>query len=279
MSQTTYEDAPPIAVEGMRADMGLEHRVESYLAEGDLLFGTLVQAGTDPDKQVKPLTDIPAADVDSIVSTPVAMSGAAETFVSGADLDGVIGAKAINPAQRVTIALNPHADWLATTGEIFYEDVEGEPQVEEFDIPAGGNVTRQTLRPCRRVDLIHVPQQAGANATLTAGTAGTAGGYSLLSPRDCPGVVFYDPATEPASSTTDVADEQDVNVLVQGTIYVKVEAAVIKGDGAWVRTTEALPDKRGQFRGSYAVGFTRLAGASFKTSAAADGLAVLELGN
>jgi hypothetical protein len=88
---------------------------------------------------------------------------------------------------------------------------------------------------------------------------------------------MYDPATEPASATEDVADEQDVNVLVKGTILVTVEAAVVAGDGAWVRVTESGSDLRGQFRGSYATGFARLEGASFKTSAAQDGLAVLEL--
>ena len=33
MSQTTYQDNIPIGIQGQRADMGLEHRVESFLAE------------------------------------------------------------------------------------------------------------------------------------------------------------------------------------------------------------------------------------------------------
>ena len=118
--------------------------------------------------------------------------------------------------------------------------------------------------------------QSGAGGAITAGTAGGTDEVTL-SRKDFPGVVMYDPATEPASDTEDVADEQDVNVLVKGTIMVTVEAAVTKGDGCWVRTVLDGSDVRGQFRGSYHADFARLAGASFKTSAAQDGLAVLEL--
>ena len=275
MSQTSYSENMPIGIEGQRADMGLEHRVESFLAEGALTFGHLVQRGTDPDKQVKALAALPAADVDSIIETAV-NTAASELVISGSDFDGDIGAGAIVPAQRVTVALSSHADFDDTTGEIHYEDASGAPQVEPLAIPDGGNVTLTTLRPCRRVDKIVIPAQSGTGGEITAGTAGEDDEIAL-SRKDFPGVCMYDPGDEPGSSTEDVADEKQANILVAGTIMVEVEAAVEPGDGAWVRVVESSPDVRGQFRGSYADGFARLEGASFLTSAAADGLAVLRI--
>lgn len=275
MSQTSYSDNMPIGIQGQRADMGLEHRVESFLAEGALTFGLLVQRGSDPDAQVKPMDALPAADVDSIIATAV-NTAASEVVISGADFDGAIGAGAIVPAQRVTVALSAHADFDLTTGEIHYEDASGAPQVEELAIPDGGNVTLTTLRPCRRVDKIVIPAQSGAGGEITAGTAGGTDEVAL-SRKDFPGVCMYDPGDEPGSSTEDVADEKQANILVAGTVMVTVEEAVNPGDGAWVRVTESLPDVRGQFRGSFASGFARLEGASFLTTAAADGLAVLRI--
>ena len=277
MTQTSYDTAPPLGLPGQRADCGLEHRVESFLAEGVLQFGLLVQAGTDPDRQVVPMAALPAADVDSLVATAV-NTAASEVVISGTDLDGAIGTGAIVPAQRITVALSSHADFDLTTGELHYEDAEGHPRIEELAIPDGGNVTLTSLLPARRLDKIVIPTQSGAGGEVTAGTAGGTDEIAL-SRKDFPGVVFYEPGMEPASSTEDVADEQPVNVMVAGTIWVTVEAAVVKGDGAWVRVTESGGDLRGQFRGSYASGFARLEGAQFLTSqSSADGVAILKLG-
>lgn len=271
--QTTYADQIPIGIAGQRADMGLEHRVESYLAEGAMNFGLLVQAGTDPDKQVKPVAALPVADVDSIIETAVA-TAASELVIADTDLDGAIGGAAIVPAQRITVALSAHADFDATTAHLHYEDASGVERVDALAIPDGGNVTLNSLLPGRRFIKLVVPAQSGTGGEITAGTDPT---EVALSRRDFPGFLMYVPGDEPGSSTEDVADEKQANVLVQGTMLVTVEAAVVKGDAVWVRMVESGADLRGQVRGSYAADFYRLEGASFNTSAAQDGLAVLVL--
>jgi hypothetical protein len=277
MTQTTYNNEPALGRDGQTADCGFDNRIDSFLAEGVLTFGLLVQAGTDPDRQVKPMAALPAADVDSIIETAV-NTAASELIISGADFDSAVyGAGAIVPCQRVTVALSSHADFDLTTGEIHGEGPNGDPIVEQLAIPDGGNVTLTTVNVFRRVDKIVIPAQSGTGGEITAGTTGS-DDEIVLSRKDFPGVVKYAPGLEPESSTEDIGDEDPVDVQTRGTVWVTVEEAVAKGDGAWVRVVESSPDVRGQFRGSYATGFARLEGASFLTTqASADGVAILRL--
>lgn len=94
-------------------------------------------------------------------------------------------------------------------------------------------------------------------------------GFKLL------GVVAHSHAREKDAATA--ADM--VNVMRQGAIWVRPEQAVVAGDPAYVRHTANGAGKTpGRFRKDADTDKADLiAGARFRTSAAADGLAILEI--
>lgn len=76
-----------------------------------------------------------------------------------------------------------------------------------------------------------------------------------------------------------LSDKESVSVLRKGRIYVKVETAVVQGDAAHVRAIAPGVEVIGAFRNSAdGVNTIDLSGlATFKTSAAAGELAVLDI--
>lgn len=74
------------------------------------------------------------------------------------------------------------------------------------------------------------------------------------------------------------APQSSMNVLREGRIYVLVEDAVVKGGAAFVRFVAGAGEQLGAFRSDADSGdAVALPGASFKTSADAGGLAVLQV--
>ena len=271
MSQTTYNTALVKALQGMHADCG-PYRVEGKAAEGELVWGSLVQRGT-LDSQVTPVLILAAADVDAVTATPLTSTAAAQVFVA-ASFDGVVGAGLQVPAKTLSFAFNSHADWDATAMVITYETIDGE-KTDIINVTNGGNDIQYSQSPAQRLISIDLPAQTGTNGTLTVGFANT---EVALSKRDFPGIAMYAPGVTPSTSTTgDVDDHDNVDILTAGVIWVLVEAAVTPGMPCYVRTVLNGTDLRGQLRGSPAAEFSLWNGGTFISTAAQDTLAKLEV--
>lgn len=264
------------AVAGMLADLG-PHDIETYNAEADLVLGLLLQdTGDVSSRQVSPVAALPSADPNSLVgdATPLAL-GAGEVVLTQADLDGAIGDAEIAPAQLLSIAMNAEADWLA--GNFIFEaygpeDVE---KVERIPVTVGGDATIYSQLPYSRFHRLIVPAGDGAARTIEVGTSPTRYACSRVS---FPGIGLYQPFGERVSSTVDVAAGREVNVLRRGRVWVVTEAAVQRGNPVYVRMVASGNNVRGQFRGSPAANFCRLAKAEWASNqATAGGLAVIEL--
>jgi len=272
MSQTTYNLRPAVARVGMRSDLE-PAAIRAAIAEGELSYGLLAQVGTS-DKQMQLVQELAAADVDAITATPLASAASEQVFVA-ADFDGEIGAGQIVPPRTLTLALNSHSDWLDSTGVLAYRDASGKTQLERITIPANGNVELKSAQAVRQLVSVTVPTQTGTNGTLTIGVDNTS---VELDRSHFPGVVLYAPGADVfVEATLDVADEASADVIVNGTVWVVVEDAVVKGDLVYVRVVESGSDVRGQFTGTAGSEVALLVGASFLTSAAGDGLAVVSL--
>jgi hypothetical protein len=273
MAQTEYNIVPEIGINGQQAD-NTPSSIKAAIAEGEVAFGHCVQVGTS-DGQYKEIPALPAADGDAITTTPLASATSEQVFSGVGDFDGDVGVSYITPARTLTFLLNAHADWLATQMRVVYRDVHGVTQVELLDIPVGGDVTLKTLRAASQIVSLTVPVQDGTNGTITVGVDNT---LVELDRVNFPGVVLYRPAAPVDSSVTlDLADESVFDVMYEGTVWVTTEADTSQGDYVYVRVVEDGTDLRGQFSNAASSDFALLPGATYLTSASADGLAKLAL--
>lgn len=256
----------------MIADGATMQDVISCVAEGTVALGTAVLKGTNP-RQGKPVAAV-ALDVDSILdASPGGASAATAQTITSASFDGVIGAGRIVPAQQVTLTLNSHADWDATVMTVYGEDADGNNIAEDVLIPNGGNATIETVQAFGRVTSLYIPAQTGTNGTFTVGTKPAQAEFSR---RDILGVSVWQSANEPYTSDS-YADNDEMPVLRKGRCYVVTEDAVVNGDPVYVRIVVSGADACGQFGGERSASFALLRGAFFRTTAAIDGVAVVEL--
>jgi hypothetical protein len=224
---------------------------------------------------VKAIAAIPADDADSIVETPVA-SAASEFTIDHGDADGAIGPGLIHPCQRISITLNSHADWDATTASLVYETAGGGVVVEDVAVPDGGNTVLYSKWGALRFIRMVFPAQSGTNGTVIIGTENETA-YIEFDRSRYIGVVVYDPAVEPYAAATEFADEAVVSVMTRGFFWAVSESAGNAGDAVFVRNTLSGSDVRGQFSADMADNFSRLRGATWYTDVAQDGLGVIEL--
>lgn len=271
-AQTTYSLVNAIGRAGMIADGAIMQDVISTAAEGTVALGCAVLKGTNP-RQGAPVAAV-ALDVDSILdATPGGASAATAQTLSGATFDGVIGQGRIVPAQQITMTLNSHADWDATVATIRGEDCDGNILVEDVLIPNGGNATITTIGAFGRVTSVYIPAQTGTNGTFTIGTAPTKAEFSR---RDILGLSVWQSAHEPYTSDSYV-DNDEMPVLRKGCCYVVVEDAVANGDNVYVRIVTSGADAPGQLGGEPSASFALLRDAFYRSTAAIDGVAVVEL--
>ena len=74
-----------------------------------------------------------------------------------------------------------------------------------------------------------------------------------------------------------IGDKDTVAVMRKGRMYVKVEEAVAEGDPVYVRAVAEGAERAGAFRKSAdGTDTIQLSGAEFRSSAAADGLAIID---
>lgn len=104
------------------------------------------------------------ADADGIATS----HATAVTEVDVTTFDGVLGGT-LSPSRNVTLTLNSHADWDATTGTVTGYDAAGRPQTESFTIPNGGNTTLTGTKIWSRITQVAIPAQSGTNGTFTVG--------------------------------------------------------------------------------------------------------------
>lgn len=260
---------------------------ESYAAEGNIKFGLLLGFGTDPRKQVVPMAALPAADPNALMTVAqLASNVAGASYTTAAQFDGVIGLDRISPCRTVTItfaAANIN-DWNTPLGECLVEiygyDEYGAEIKDSISRPNGvaGPVTYTTAKAFSSVYQIDIPACNGAAGTADAGVSND---RVALGRFDYPGIAIYDPATESFAATTEVEDEDQVSVLVQGKFWAVPEHAVSNGDHVYVRVVLAGADVRGQFAGMDGAGlpatYAKLAGATWRSDSAADGIAIVEL--
>lgn len=107
------------------------------------------------------------ADVDAILATG-ATSAAIQTL-TGVALDGAIGTGALTPPRNVTLVLDAHADWDATTAVVTGKDAAGRTISEDFAIPDNGGATVTGAKLFASVSQIVIPAQSGVGGTFTAG--------------------------------------------------------------------------------------------------------------
>lgn len=223
------------------------------------------------------LPSAPAADPDGIYTSHAASAGGAQNLTTS-DWDGVLaGARFAMPC-RLTITLNNHANWDATTGSITFRNSEGELVTESLAIPDTGNTTLTTTGyAVEPPTAVTIPQQSGTGATYTIGTSASVtldGGHVLGI-----GIREHHATNTPTFENNEVWDEGvELGSLRQGRINVQVENAFFAGDIAYVRVTAGVGETKGRFRsdtdGGDAVPFRR---GRFLNSGSAGDFAVLDI--
>ena len=110
------------------------------------------------------------ADADAIVTSLASTTG--EQELDGAELNGAVGARAMNPPRAITLTLSSHADWDATTAYVDGLDVAGNAILDSFAIPNGGNATVAGTLGLHfaKVTQVTIPAASGTGGTVTVGT-------------------------------------------------------------------------------------------------------------
>lgn len=271
--QTSYTDKAPTARKGQFYDEDAPRDVEACHANGTPRVGNLVlltgpTAGALEAAEAAPLAAI-AVDADDILAaTATAGTALSITTASTPALnDGYL-----NPARRITAVLNSHADWNATKMRVYGYDWQGNAVKEEIAVPDAGNTTITSHGFFSRVTKVELDAQGGTGGSFTMGYTADEGIYAPGSV----GIAVRDTAREPLDSNDAFADNDRMDVLKTGRIYVAVEAAVTtKGAPAFLRTAASGGDVMGQWRSTPATGFTRQPWARFDQLSDSDSIAVL----
>jgi hypothetical protein len=108
------------------------------------------------------------ADVDAIITTGGSTAGI--QTLTGASLNGVVGAAVMNPERALAFVFSSHADWDATTAVVTGTNRLGDTITENFSIPNGGNATVSGTTLFKTVTSVVIPAQTGTGGTFTLGT-------------------------------------------------------------------------------------------------------------
>lgn len=112
--------------------------------------------------------------LSGVSATAILATGGASTTgvqtLSGTALNGSVGTRTMNPPRAVSLVLNSHADWDATTATITGTR-HGAVQTESLSIPNAGGATLVTTKLFDSVTSVTIPAQSGTNGTFTVGLA------------------------------------------------------------------------------------------------------------
>lgn len=266
--QTTYGLAPAAGLPGMPGRVGMKSLIRTFIACAALVPGRFYFKGPASGNAAGEVGPIePAADADAIIATGA--SSGSQQVISGASLDGVIGAGEIYPPRNITLTFSNHANWDATTAVVAGTDENGVAQTENFSIPDGGNATVTGATKFRTVTSITIPAQSGTSGTFTAGVG------SLLGAADhiAAGLAVLDVTR----TSLNYADGDLVPIAREGEFYVTSETAVKEGDPVWVRVVAGVGEHLGAVRATPdSNDCVRIKNARF-TSTNSAGLSKLEL--
>ena len=275
--QSTYSSQPAIGIAGQLADEGPREIVgRSNGNAAGISPGLAVVRGTT-DGLCRPVlsTDLPVTGTTQIIASGVTSTTAAQS-ISGASLNGSIGATTMWPPRNVILTLNNHANWLLSTIIVQGLGADFEPIEEAFLVPANGNVTLTGTVAFAAITAVLIPVEGGTSGTLTVGTGVQMGSLDA----QILGASVYDAVKMPATvgANESYAQYDDVPILRDGRIYVLAEGAVTQGDPVYVRLSAAGSEVLGAF-GNFVDGFdcARLRGARWASTTTGAGIAVLEI--
>ena len=266
--QTTYGLAPAAGLPGMPGRVGMKSLIRTFIACAALVPGRFYFKGPASGNAAGEVGPIePAADVDAIIATGA--SSGSQQVISGASLDGVIGAGEIYPPRNITLTFSSHANWDATTAVVAGTDENGVAITENFSIPDGGNATVTGATKFRAVTSITIPAQSGTSGTFTAGVGLLLGAADHIAA----GLAVLDVTR----TSLNYADGDLVPIAREGEFYVTSETAVKEGDPVWVRVVAGVGENLGAVRATPdSNDCVRIKNARF-TSTNSAGLSKLEL--
>lgn len=235
--QSTYPTTRSLGFAGALADNG-PHDTKSVIAAVAIACGLLVIPGATRAKGYLPTTP-DVADVDAIIATGA--SAATAQTLSGAGLDGVIGAAEMTPPRNVVLVLSSHANWDATTAVVAGLDEDGNVIQESLLIPDAGNVTVTGVKTFAKITSLYIPAQAGTAGTFTLGTGSLLG---ALNGRSVHGVAVYEATREPEAFPIGYP----VPCARKGRVFVTSETSYSDGDPVYVRFIATGSEVAGEFR-------------------------------
>jgi hypothetical protein len=175
------------------------------------------------------------ADTDAIIASGVGSTTGVQN-ISGASLNGIRGANVFLPARNLTITLNAHADWDATTIVVTGKNASGVEHTEDFLVPNDGGVTLTGTKQFTQVTNVMIPAQSGTNGTLTMGVGTNFGTDLAITATD--GTTHFDLAANVAGKwfayngfTANLSTED--RTTEPGTTLASDLAAVVAADKDW----------------------------------------------
>lgn len=212
---------------------------------------TLAEACTGLAAAINALTGV---DADAIIATGA--STTTDQTLSGASLDGVIGDDVMSPARRLSLTVDVHADWNATTAIITGTSRAGAIITENFTIPDGGQIAALNgTKYFRTVTSVFIPTQGGPGGTFTVGvraavTAVATGGTHIVCTAAVAGELHsYELVTSNLSLAdltadpviaTDLAAIQAADADWYGLLLDSNSAAEITGAATWIESAKKL---------------------------------------
>lgn len=135
---------------------------------GGVEFAYTAESGDAVGDVCDELVRLVNADPDAIIASGVATALTSQEL-GAADFDGVVGAGEISPPRNLTLTLNAHADWDATSIVVTGLDANGRVQTESFLVPNGGDTALVGTKVFSRVTGVAIPAQTGPGGTLLMG--------------------------------------------------------------------------------------------------------------
>lgn len=248
--QTTYSDREGVAYLGQQWG---ERRADVYprimrglgkAGYGVFKVAGIGSAGTssmDPGEVFQIPSPASDADADAIIlSTASPSSNTTYTTLSG-----VVGGLEMQPPRKITLTLSNHANWDLTTAVLRGVNQNGQIVTENLAIPDGGNTTVTSTGYFMSVISLYIPAQSGTSGTFTLGVAALASlalvdfmgvlRYNALKTTLRSSPLYYGPGTTSLTQTADYCDNDTVDVVREGGLWVFTEEATSDRDPVYVR--------------------------------------------
>lgn len=270
--QTTYSTSPAGGFAGQLVDIdeGIQVVSRTLLVAAAVSAGIFVMKTGLHGCRPPATTDAVASTVNAIVTTHA--SSASILTLSGAGLNGTIGAGTMTPPRHVTIVLNSNANWDATNVVVTGVDERGETISETLAIPDTGGATLTTVAFFKSVTSIVFDAQSGTGGSFTVGISDPLGSIETMDP----GFALYDASKQVGQYLIN----DPVPTLHKGRLWLNAENAVNRGDPVYVRfvsdggSNTTLGTARD---GADANRCVRLKGARWAYDTTAAGMAMAEL--